>query len=121
MVFESEKIQIDNVIETYGNLVTVEPNTISTTLDEWGEPVETTGTTREFKAVSDSNFASKFTNGSHGRFKNAELVLIAKGDEVFNTETDIIIFKGKRYKFMDLEIYEPADVRLAQSLALSSE
>lgn len=121
MVFESEKAQIDEVIETYGNEVTVETGVKDTELDEWGEPVELSSTQRTFKAVSDGNFTSRFIRGSQGKFDSADLILIAKGDEVFDTENDTIIFKGKRYKFLELEIYEPADVRLAQSLGLSSE
>lgn len=121
MVFESEKIQIDNVIDTYGNLVEVETVTLETELDEWGEPVEVSTITREFKAVSDGNFKSRFIYGSQGKFDSSDLILIAKGEEVFDTKNDVIIFKTKRYKIKDLEIYEPADVRLAQQLVLGSE
>jgi hypothetical protein len=121
MVFESEKIQIDAVISTYGSTVTIETATLNPVLDDWGEPVETSSSSRVIKAVPDADVVSKFSRGSQGKFDDADLILTAQGDEVFDTKLDTIIFDGKRYKFLSLEKIRPADVMLANILTLASE
>lgn len=114
------KVQITDVIETYGNNIIVITTSFSPD-DEWGEPVVDTTTTRIIKAVSDSNFIKRFNFGNYGKLDGAELQLITLGDETFDTDVDTIEFNGTTYNILSVEQYTVSDIVLAQSLILGSK
>lgn len=115
------KLQIDDVIDEYGNDTTIVTHTYNADTDEWGDPVSASDVSRVIKAVSDENLIRKLRFTSFGRLADATLTLIVKGDEVFDTSKDKVQFSGNTYNIMSVEQYKVSDIILAQALILGSE
>lgn len=117
---EDVLLQINEVIEQYGNTVTIRRITNELETDDWGEPVEASFVDRTAKGVTDQKFLRKLQFGSYGALASASMVILMKAEEDI-TESDKFIVDGKTFKVLSIEEYKPSDIRLAQNLVLGSE
>ncbi len=113
------KTEIDGIIEEFGTDVTVITNVIKSNLDEWGEPVIASSTTRDIKAVKDRDMVKQFTLQSTGRVNAPSASLIVKAEEVFNTRTDKIEYNGQVYNILAVQELELSNELLAQIVDIS--
>ena len=117
----SIKTQIDGIIDKYGTDVTVISNTISSELDEWGEPVITDSSSTSIKAVKDRDLVSQLTLQSTGRVTSAGSVLIVKAEETFDIRADKINYSGQDYNITSVQELELSNELLAQILEIAKD
>ena len=113
------KTEIDGIIEEFGTDVTVVTNVIKSNLDEWGEPVIASNTSRVIKAVKDRDMIKQFTLHQTGRVNAPSASLIVKAEEVFNTRNDQITYSGQVYNITGIQELELSNELLAQIVDIS--
>lgn len=98
MVLETQIKKAEDAVDKYGNDITVETSTKSSDTDDWGEPVYSSPTTRTFRGVVDQFNSSLFEYTNAGRVRVSDMIVIAKKEESFDADVDVIIWQNKRYK-----------------------
>lgn len=113
------KTKISNVIDTYGNDITIK-SVGDVTYDDWGEPVssgqvsvDTLGVTDEFNASS--SLGSKMT-----RIEGSDMVLLIKADEDISIKHTIVI-DSIEYSVINVKKLKVSNIEVAYELQLASK
>lgn len=113
------KTEIDGIIEEFGTDVSVVTNVINATLDEWGDPVIDSSSSRTIKAVKDRDLVRNLVLQSSGRVNAANSSLIVKAEESFDVRADKLQFSGQDYNILSIQELELSNELLAQIVEIA--
>ena len=116
---EKVKKKIANVIEQYGNNITIRGPGVKT-YDEWGEPVVSNQIEVQTVGVTDNYISSSMKIISAGRLEQGETYLLLKGDEDISKEHTVLI-NDIEYNVMEIIILEVSNVVVAKQVRLASK
>ena len=115
--FSSAKAEIVQVLEDYGNTITITPQSSSTDTNEWGEFEKTAGTPFTTSSVTYDTESVRKDFGNSVVLNDGESLMLVKPDVVVGEE-DIITIRGIDYKLVSMSYLTAADVDIAQLLVV---
>ena len=113
--FNSAQKEITDVLNNYGNTITVTPITLSEETDEWGEYTRTPGTPFETSSVTYDTETLRRDFGNSVILNAGESMLLVKYDVTINPN-DYISMEGNEYKVKSSEPLKAADILIAQMI-----
>ena len=118
--FTAAQSEITDVLDNYGNTITITPVSLSADTDEWGEFTQTLGTPFNTSSVTYDSEQLRKDFGQSVVLNSGESMLLVKYNVTINPN-DTVLMLGNEYKAISIEPLKAADVLIAQMLRVGKK